>query len=114
MAWHAVTLSRFQKDDTALVLGGGPIGLAVLQVLKARGVKKVILSEIAEKMRRFASEFGADLVLGTTTDNVGARCVEQFDGEGAHVVFDAVGRQRSLDTALVACRARGMMCNIAI
>lgn len=114
VAWHAVSLSRFQTNDTALVMGGGPIGLAVLQVLKARGVKKVILSEIAEKRRRFASDFGADLVLDPTTDNVGARCVQEFDGEGAHVVFDAVGCQSSLDTALVACRARGTVCNIAI
>lgn len=86
----------------------------MLQVLKARGAKKVILSEVAAKRKQYASNFGADLVLDPTTDDVGGRCLELFDGEGPHVVFDAVGLQSSLDTALVACRPRGVICNIAI
>ncbi|KIN03268.1 hypothetical protein OIDMADRAFT_120325 [Oidiodendron maius Zn] len=114
VAWHAVTLSRFQPNDSALILGGGPIGLAVLQVLKARGARKVILSEIATKRKQYAADFGADLILDPTKDDVGARCLELFGGEGVQVVFDAVGRQSSIDTALVACRPRGVICNIAI
>jgi len=114
VAWHAVTLSGFQPNDTALVLGGGPIGLAVLQVLRARGAKKIILSEVAAKRKQYALDFGADLVLDPTEVNVGARTLAEFDNEGAHVVFDAVGRQSSLDTAILACRPRGVICNIAI
>jgi threonine dehydrogenase-like Zn-dependent dehydrogenase len=95
-------------------LGGGPIGLAVLQVLKARGARKIIVSEMADKRKQHAFHFGADHVLDPAQDDVGARCLEIFDGEGAHIVFDAVGCQSSLDTALVACRPRGTICNIAI
>jgi threonine dehydrogenase-like Zn-dependent dehydrogenase len=86
----------------------------VLQVLKARGAKKVILSEISAKRKQYAIDFGADTVLDPSEGDVGARCLQLFDGDGANVVFDAVGHQTSLNAALTACRPRGVICNIAI
>jgi threonine dehydrogenase-like Zn-dependent dehydrogenase len=71
------SLSRFQANDVALVLGGGPIGLAVLQVLKARGAQKVILSEISAKRKQYAIDFGADTVLDPSEGDVGARCLQR-------------------------------------
>ncbi|KAF5692408.1 alcohol sorbitol dehydrogenase [Fusarium denticulatum] len=37
VAWNAVKQSDFKPGDTALILGAGPIGLDVLQVLKSKG-----------------------------------------------------------------------------
>ena len=47
VAWHAVDASPIAelKEPKVLVLGGGPIGLAVVQVLLARGAKTVSKSE---------------------------------------------------------------------
>ena len=46
-----------------LVLGGGPIGLAVVQALVAQGTKKIIMSEVAASRQAFAREFKAHHVL---------------------------------------------------
>lgn len=115
VGWHAAKVSPIQPGETALVLGGGPIGLSVIQALRAQGVGLIIVSEVAEKRKAFAKQFGADHVLDPTKEDVPARCRELSpDGEGPHCVFDAAGVQAGLDTAIEALRVRGTLVNIAI
>lgn len=47
VAAHMIRVSGFVKGQSVLVLGGGPIGLALLLLLKVQGAGKVFLSEIA-------------------------------------------------------------------
>lgn len=91
VAWHAVNISPFKKGDSVLILGAGPIGLAVIQVLKARGAGKIIVSEMAPRRKDFAKKLGAHYVLDPSEDDVVARVTEICDGQGANVAFDAAG-----------------------
>lgn len=63
VAWHAVRRSAVRKKETAVVIGCGPIGLAVILMLKARGVKKVVASDFSPGRRALASRCGADVVV---------------------------------------------------
>ncbi|KAL2055899.1 hypothetical protein ABVK25_003541 [Lepraria finkii] len=114
VAWHAINISPFKKGDSVLILGGGPIGLAVIQCLKAKGAGKILVSEMASRRKEFARRFGADYVLDPSKDDIVARVRETCDGQGANVAFDAAGVQAGLDQAIQAIRARGTLVNIAI
>lgn len=114
MAWHAVKISPLKKGDSVLVLGGGPIGLAVVQTLKAKGAEKIIVSEVASRRRDFAKQFGADYVLDPTKDDIVAKVREICEGKGANVAFDCAGVQAGLDQAILSIRARGTLVNIAV
>ncbi|KAL8695876.1 MAG: hypothetical protein Q9224_003104 [Gallowayella concinna] len=114
VAWHSIDMSPLKKGDAVLVLGAGPIGLAVIQCLKAKGVEKIIASEVAPRRRQFAKDFGADYLLDPTKDDVVARVKEICGGVGADVAFDAAGVQVGLDQALKAIRAQGTLVNIAV
>ena len=114
VAWHAINISPYKKGDSVLVLGGGPIGLAVVQSLKAKGADKIIVSEVAPRRKEFAKQFGAHFVLDPTKDDVAAKVREICDGQGANLAFDAAGAQAGLDQALLAIRARGTLVNIAV
>ncbi|KAL8702924.1 MAG: hypothetical protein Q9201_003904 [Fulgogasparrea decipioides] len=114
VAWHSVDISPLKKGDAVLVLGGGPIGLAVIQCLKARGAEKIIASEVAPGRQEFAKRFGADYVLDPTKDDIVARVRELCGGVGADIAFDAAGVQAGLDQALKAIRAQGTLVNIAV
>lgn len=46
VGWHAVTNSPFKKGDDVLVLGGGPIGLTVIQALLAKGCENIMVAEV--------------------------------------------------------------------
>ena len=114
VAWHAVNLSEFKRGDSALILGGGPIGLATIQALKARGAEKIIVSELSPKRKEFAKYFGAHYVLDPTKDDIVKRVKEICNGQGVNIAYDAAGVQAGLDAAIRAVRARGLVVNIAV
>ena len=114
VGWHAVKISPLKAGDSILILGGGPIGLAVIQALRAKGADKIIVSEVAPRRKEFAKQFGANYVVDPTKEDVVKRVKELCDGQGAHVVFDAAGVQPGLDIAILALRARGTLVNIAV
>jgi threonine dehydrogenase-like Zn-dependent dehydrogenase len=91
VAWHAISAAPLQPEDTALVLGGGPIGLAVVQCLLAQGVKKIIVSEVATRRQQFAKDFGAHRILNPKIDDVVKISRELTGGAGPDVVFDCAG-----------------------
>ncbi|MFE6365803.1 zinc-binding dehydrogenase [Streptomyces sp. NPDC057806] len=63
VAWHAVTRGEVTRKDVAIVLGCGPVGLAVVAVLKSRGVGTVIASDPSAGRRALATKCGADIVV---------------------------------------------------
>ncbi|KHN95782.1 sorbitol dehydrogenase [Metarhizium album ARSEF 1941] len=114
VGWHAVDISPFKETDSVLILGAGPIGLAVVQVLVGRGCKNIIVTEVSSKRRDFAINFGAHHVIDPINENVVAKVEEFTGGLGADVAFDAAGAQAALDTAFDALKARGTLINIAV
>jgi threonine dehydrogenase-like Zn-dependent dehydrogenase len=63
VAWHAVRRSEMKKREVAVVIGCGPIGLGVILMLKARGVRHVIASDFSHGRRSLAQRCGADVVV---------------------------------------------------
>jgi threonine dehydrogenase-like Zn-dependent dehydrogenase len=63
VAFHAVRRAEVRKRDVAVVVGCGPVGLAVIAVLKTRGVRTVVASDLSPGRRRLAEVAGADLVV---------------------------------------------------
>lgn len=63
VAYHAVRRAEINKKDAAVVIGCGPVGLAVICMLKARGVATVVATDPAEGRRALAHACGADTVI---------------------------------------------------
>jgi threonine dehydrogenase-like Zn-dependent dehydrogenase len=59
VGYHAVNKARLNGDEAALVLGCGPVGLAVITALKARGIGPIVASDFSPGRRRFAEQQGA-------------------------------------------------------
>ena len=69
VGWHAVRRSEVRKGDVAIVIGCGPIGLAVICLLKAKGVEAVIASDPSPGRRALATSCGADVVVDPTVES---------------------------------------------
>jgi threonine dehydrogenase-like Zn-dependent dehydrogenase len=114
VGWHAVRISGIQANDSALVLGGGPIGISVIQTLRCLSVPLIIVSEIASKRKEFSKSFGAHHILDPSSEDIAKRCQELTQGKGVGFVFDAAGVQAGVDGAVAALGVRGTLVNIAI
>ena len=63
VAWHAVRKGEVSKRQVAIVIGCGPVGLGVILMLKAKGVKTVVASDYSPGRRALAQRCGADVVV---------------------------------------------------
>jgi threonine dehydrogenase-like Zn-dependent dehydrogenase len=97
---HAVRRGEVKKNDVAIVIGCGPIGLAVICALKASGVKTVVASDFSAARRALATTCGADIVVDPAVDvpyeAAGDRGhLATFDA-GMAMLFDAMKTVRRL------------------
>ena len=66
---HAVAMSSMDVNSVALVVGCGPVGLAVIAALKARGLGPVVASDFSPMRRKVAELMGADEVVDPSTES---------------------------------------------
>lgn len=117
VSWHAVATSNFTAGSSALVLGGGPIGLTTIFALKGHDAGKVVVSEPALARRLLAEKFNVEVFdpTGKSVDE----CVEQLkamspEGKGFHHSYDCLGVAATFDTSVKAIRIRGTATNVAV
>ncbi|MBD3730241.1 MAG: alcohol dehydrogenase catalytic domain-containing protein [Sphingomonadales bacterium] len=89
VALHGVNLSGMKAGDKVLVLGAGPIGLAVAFWARRMGAAQVVVQDITDFQRERALAMGADDFVVDPGDPVGS--AERALGGKADVVFECVG-----------------------
>ncbi len=94
---HAVNKSNIAPGETALVLGCGPIGIAIIAALRARGVETIVASDFSPKRRELATAMGAHQTLDAAPGS-------PFDTVKPAVVFEAVGVPGIIDDVLLRAR----------
>jgi L-iditol 2-dehydrogenase len=107
VAMHAVRMSGAAGGDTALVVGAGMIGLLTLQAARAAGCSPVYVSDIDPTRLALAVTLGADHVFPFSGRQLAARVAELTGGYGADLVFEAVGNNESVSTAIDSVRKGG-------
>ena len=114
IAVHAVRLSQMRLGDSVVVLGAGPIGLLCMQVAKAAGAIKVIVSEPAPARAEAARKLGAFAVVNPIEENAVERVVQLTEGRGPDVAFECAAAKGTLDQALNMIRRNGQVVLVAI
>ncbi|MEM7381931.1 MAG: alcohol dehydrogenase catalytic domain-containing protein [Bacteroidota bacterium] len=112
VAVHDVRLSGLVSGETAVVLGGGPIGLLVALVARETGAD-VIISEVNENRIKKAGELGLEAVNPLETDLV-SLVKERTQGRLADVVFEVAGVQPAVDIMTDLAGIRGRIVMVAI
>jgi 2-desacetyl-2-hydroxyethyl bacteriochlorophyllide A dehydrogenase len=96
---HAVNKSNVTPGEKTLVIGCGPIGIAIIAALKAKGVEDITAADFSARRRKLAAAVGAHAVLdpaeGSPFDST-----SQFGKKGPAVVFEAVGAPGVIDDVL--------------
>jgi threonine dehydrogenase-like Zn-dependent dehydrogenase len=80
-----------RPGDRAVVLGGGPVGLAACAILKRAGASKVIISETQEDRGKMALKLGADYHINPLNEDFAETVLELTNGMGADLFMEATG-----------------------
>lgn len=109
----AVQRSGVQSGQTAVVLGGGPIGIGAFLALRASGVRAVVVEPSMER-RAALVRLGAEMVLDPSTDDVGSMVRSMTDGRGADAVFECAGVEATFNAAIELVKNRGSIVLIGL
>ena len=100
--YACVEESGFQSGDTAIVIGGGPVGLMTALCAQAMGAQKVYIMESNKHRHEAAAKIGAIPFYPYEQERIRTAC-----GPGPDVVFEAVGKDETLLAALRLVRPKG-------
>lgn len=89
IGWHAVKRAQIKSKEVGIVIGCGPVGLAVIGMLKARGVQTVIASDFSSGRRALATACGADVVVDPRQESA-------YDRAGGHGYLTTVPAKAKL------------------
>lgn len=105
VALHGVNMSGMRTGDRVLILGAGPIGLAVAFWARRAGAARVVVQDIADHQRDRAIAMGASGFVVDLADPVAG--AERALGGKADVVFECVGLPGLIAQAVDQVRVRG-------
>jgi (R,R)-butanediol dehydrogenase/meso-butanediol dehydrogenase/diacetyl reductase len=108
VACHDVRRGEVTAGETAVVIGGGPIGTLIALVARARGANAIVLEPDAAR-RSLAADFGLSAYEPSEFD-----VLAETDGVGAEVVFEVSGSAAGILAATQHAAIRGRVVVVAI
>ena len=90
---HAVNVSKIERGESALVIGCGPIGIAIIAALKYRGVETIVAADFSSARRALAGTVGAHATVDPAQGS-------PFHQSTPAVVFEVVGAPGVIDDVL--------------
>jgi threonine dehydrogenase-like Zn-dependent dehydrogenase len=113
---HAVALSSIRPGEAAVVLGCGPVGLAVIADLRRLGIEPIIGADFSPLRRRLAHTMGAHEVVDPR-DEAAVDAWRRIDSRSATrplVVFEAVGVPGMIDAAMLGAPRRSRVVVVGV
>ena len=99
---------KITREDTAAIIGAGPIGCMHIELCNVRGCKKIILLQRSQPRLDIAKQrFHANVYINTSREDGIKRVLEETDGYGADVVIVATPSGEAQKQALQMVAKRG-------
>ena len=116
VAMHSLRKSRFRPGDSILVIGAGPIGLALIELLALGGAGRITVIEKSEARIGQAAKFGADEMLNPDTEGIGlfdkVRSLNNI--VGPDIIFECAGFPETFNMAVSLARRDGQVMVVSI
>lgn len=96
IGYHAVRRARIEKGELALIVGAGPIGMAIIQSAKEAGAKVMVMDIVEERLKFCREKLKVDYIIHGEGNPV--KEIESItDGDYPTLVFDATGNAKSME-----------------
>jgi threonine dehydrogenase-like Zn-dependent dehydrogenase len=111
---HAVGKAQLQPNDTAVVLGCGPVGLACIADLRRRGVETIVAADFSPLRRETAITMGATEAVDPADEPAIEAWRRATGGTKPLVTFEAIGVPGLLDQAMKAAPAQSRIVVVGV
>ena len=111
---HAARRAGDVAGKKVCVLGCGPIGILLVQSLKAFGAAEVMATDISDYRLELARTCGADYAVNTKTRPFGAALTECFGPDKADIIYDCAGNDTTMDQAIQNARKGSVIILVAV
>lgn len=106
VARHILALGNFRSGQTAVVFGGGSIGLMLVQWLRILGASLIVCTDIVDGNLEVARKLGAHVTLNPREIDVPGE-VRRLTGDGVDLALEAAGAPQTLEQTIQVTRPRG-------
>ena len=96
---HGIDLTQIKCGDTVMIVGGGTIGMIMLQLAQMSGAVRAVLLEVNEKRFELAKKLGAELCLNPLKDDVPAE-LKKHGFTDIRAVIECAGRPETVQYAI--------------
>jgi L-iditol 2-dehydrogenase len=104
---HANEMARPEKSESAAIIGAGAFGLLHLLLLKAMGVREVVVVGRGAERLKWAAEMGADRVIDARAGDAADQIAKLNSGFGPDLVIECTGQVDGWSDALARVRRGG-------
>lgn len=111
---HAAKRFPDLKGAKAVVLGCGPIGILLIESLKALGAAEVMATDISDTRLELAKSLGADYVVNTMKEDYAQALLNAFGPDKADVVYECAGSDITMDQAIQNARKGSTIILVAV
>ena len=111
-ALHAIHCTS-DKTGSVLVMGGGPIGLCAVRILKILGYGPIVLYEPVASKRDIALRYGADHVFDPLEKDADMKVLSLAPG-GLRKIFECSGVKANVNRAVLLCADNGEVCIVSM
>lgn len=112
VACHDVARSGLKTGEDVLVIGGGPIGILVAMVARAKG-GNVVISEVNQHRLDIAKKLGFETLNPADVD-IKETVMQRTDNKGIDVVFEVSGSNAGIVLMTEVAAVRGRIAMVAI
>jgi threonine dehydrogenase-like Zn-dependent dehydrogenase len=110
---HGIKCSG-KHGGSALVMGAGTIGLALIKLLKLKEFSPIVVSEPVKEKHQLARDFGADVTVNSFAQDLRQHLFESSKGIGFETVFECSGVPESVQSAMDFVAKGGTVCIISV
>jgi L-iditol 2-dehydrogenase len=104
---HVARRGDVSTGDTVLVTGAGPIGLCVMEAVRAAGATDVLISDVVGSKLDLAAARGADRTVDVSEESLVDAVDDYTNGRGTDVVVEASGADPAVRATTEAVRHGG-------
>lgn len=111
---HAVNRGDIQFNDVVVLAGAGTLGLGMVQAIKLKTPKTLIVIDTMPFRLELAKKLGADVVLNPLEEDVIAKVKAMTDGYGCDVYIEATGNPAAVSQGLQMIRKLGRFVEFSV